>query len=105
MVKDLRDYGRVKRPQIGIGVRDYSQESGMVSNLGVYIAGVEKASPAEAGGLLEGDVIVKLGGREVNYSAQLYDALLEYYPGDTVDITVIRNSDTITVKVKLGEMR
>ena len=105
VVKDLREYGHVRRPQIGVGVRDYAQESGMVSNLGVYIVKVEGESPAAAGGLLEGDVIVKVGDREVSYSAQLNDALLGYYPGDRVDITLVRNGSTLTVKITLGEMK
>ena len=105
MVKDLRDYGRVKRPQLGITVRDYALQTRMPSDLGVYVVEVFAGSPAEAGGLKEGDVIVKVAGREVNYSAQLFDSLLNYYPGERIDITVNRGGTPVTVTVELGDTK
>ncbi len=105
VVKDLKEYGRVKRPQLGILVRDFSMETRVLSDLGVYVAEVANGSPAQAGGLREGDVIVKVEDRQVNYSAQLFDALLKYYPGDKINLTVDRNGSTVTVAVELGEMR
>lgn len=105
VVKDLREYGQVKRPQLGILVRDYALETRRVSDLGVYVAQVFSGSPAQAGGLQEDDVIVKVEDREVNYSAQLFDALLKYYPGDKINLTVVRNSTTATVTVELAEMK
>lgn len=105
VVKDLRDYGRVKRPQLGITVRDYALQTRMPSDLGVYVVEVFAGSPAEAGGLKEGDVIVKVEGREVNYSAQLFDSLLNYYPGERIDITVNRGGTPVTVTVELGDTK
>lgn len=105
VISDFQDFGRVKRPQLGILVRDYARETGVMSDLGVYVSEVFDGSPARAGGLQEGDVIIGVGDRDVNYSAQLFDALLKYYPGDTVNLNVVRNDVAIMVSVELSEMK
>ncbi|HHX87260.1 MAG TPA: PDZ domain-containing protein [Firmicutes bacterium] len=105
VVKDLREYGRVKRPQLGILVRDLAQQTQIVSDLGVYVDQVVSGSPAQAGGLQEGDVIIKVEDQEVNYSAQLFDALLKYYPGDKINLSVLRNGTPDLITVELAEMK
>ncbi|NLA10926.1 MAG: PDZ domain-containing protein [Firmicutes bacterium] len=100
---DLREDGRVRRPQMGILIQNLSAHTGDSTDQGVHISEVNPGSPAVAGGLQVGDVIVAVGSREVRYIAQLFDALLSYYPGDTVELTVMRNGRSRTVTVVPGE--
>ncbi len=100
---DLKRDGRVRRPQMGILIQNLSTHTGDSTDQGVYISEVNPGSPAVEGGLKEGDVIVAVGEKKVRYIAQLFDALLSYYPGDTVELTVLRNGRSRTITVVPGE--
>lgn len=100
---DLIEYGRMRRPKMGIGVKDYSAVTGDAAERGVYIATVDPGSAAERDGLRSGDVIVAVDEKEINYMAQLFDALLDYYPGDRVPMTVLRNGEKVNLAVVPGE--
>jgi serine protease Do len=50
-----------------------------------------------------GDIIIAVGGKPVATRNDMLLALEEgYRPGDTVDITVVRDKQTITLTVTLG---
>jgi hypothetical protein len=66
---------------------------------GFFIVGVTPGSPAEAGGLMGGDRIVRLGEYEITDLYSYSYALGEYDPGDTVDIVVLRDGLEVTVTV------
>lgn len=103
VVDDLRKDGRVRRPQLGIWVENLSDSSENPALQGVNIKEVIAGSPAAAGGLKAGDVITAVGQKEIRYIAQLFDALLNYYPGDRVELTIKRNGKSRTVAVVPGE--
>jgi serine protease Do len=51
-----------------------------------------------------GDVVVSMGGREIVTQADLSNFLtLETSPGDTIDVTVLRDGSRRTVQLELGE--
>jgi len=66
----IRD-GRVRRARLGIGAetvpvpRALARHHRLASSTGVKVMSVEKGGPAEAAGVLRGDVIVALGGAKV----------------------------------------
>jgi len=103
VTRDIMDHGYVVRPHLGVLIMDYSEVTGIATESGVYVEEVEPGSPADEAGIRSGDVIVKLSGKEINYYAQLFDALLNYYPGDNVDISVMRDDAKETFHVTLGE--
>ena len=104
VVKDLQEYGRVRRPQIGIVVSDYRDHTGVPTDRGVYINEVISGGPGEKAGLKEGDVVTAVGGVETGYLALMFDALLEYYPGQEVQLTILRDGKEHNLSVTLGEM-
>jgi S1-C subfamily serine protease len=61
-------------------------------------------SPAEAAGLLDGDVIVALEGRDVTADSDLSMLILPFGPGETITLTVLRDGSTIELDVTLGEL-
>lgn len=105
VMTDLRQYQRVRRPQLGILVEDLSQLTGDTADQGVHIREVIAGSVAEQAGLQAGDVIISIGTTPVQFLAQLFDTLLEYYPGDHIEITVQRGSTTHKFNAVLGEMQ
>jgi S1-C subfamily serine protease len=94
-MRDLIDYGVVQRGYLGVQIADITQEIQTERNLpdlkGVYVAGVVEDGSAEKAGLKEGDVIMRIGTKEVNSSAALQEEIGKMRPGDKVAVT-IRNS-------------
>ncbi len=70
---------------------------------GYKISGVKEGSPADKGGLLAGDLMIKFGGKEIKNIYDYTAALSEFKPGDEVDVVIKRNGEDLTVKVILGK--
>ncbi len=68
---------------------------------GVLLEGVREGSPAEKAGLKGGDIIVKFGDTRIANIQDYTAALSNYKPGDTLNVTVKRGSETLTLKVTL----
>ncbi len=103
VAEDLREHGRVIRPHLGVIIDDWPLYSGEEPDNGVLIVEIAPDSPAEEVGLQAGDVIVAMDDREIQYLAQLFDRLLDYYPDDTITVTYFRDGQRETVEVTLGE--
>ena len=69
---------------------------------GVRITGVRSGSPAEAGGLRGGDILVRMGDADVPDLQAMTDILRSHRPGDTIDVVYLRDGQRITTKVTLG---
>ncbi len=103
VMNDLIEHGRVIRPHLGVIIDDWVDYSDVEPEKGVLIVDIAPGSAADEAGLLPGDIIVSMGGRDVQYMAQLFDRLLEYFPGDTVSITYFRDEQQEEIVVTLGE--
>ncbi len=100
---DLLEHGKVIRAHLGVVIDDWPLFSDVEPDNGVLILDIAPDSPAEDVGLQAGDVIVAMDDREIQYIAQLFDRLLEYYPGDTTVVSFYRDGDRREVEVVLGE--
>ena len=91
----------------GIALEDQSQytSSQLMDYLGVskgiYVQSVQKGSGAEAAGLKSMDVITKVDGVSVNSMNKINTLLLYHDIGDTVELTIIRDKQEMTIKVTL----
>ncbi len=70
---------------------------------GAYIRSVQPDSAAEAAGLLAGDVVTAVDGAVVSDADALVALIRGYKAGDTAQLTVWRNGDTLDVSVTFGE--
>jgi S1-C subfamily serine protease len=61
-------------------------------------------SPAEQAGLQAGDIIIAINGTEVTADSDLSMLILPYSAGDTITLSVLRDSSTQEVEVTLGEL-
>lgn len=68
---------------------------------GVRLAIVREGTPAEAAGLLEGDVVVALDGTEVRNLQDYAVLLFAHKPGETIKITARRGEDLLEVEAVL----
>jgi serine protease Do len=94
--------GKVVRSMLGVYPSDI-KEFERTSHFPNGGAKVEKIAgePAQSAGFQKDDVIVKVGTMDVHGQEDLRNAMIEYAPGTTVPIEVIRNGDRKTINVKL----
>ncbi len=69
---------------------------------GVRVQQVMPGSAAETAGIVTGDVVVAVDGREVADLRAYSELLKTYAPGDEVDVTVLRDGRELTVRALLG---
>jgi S1-C subfamily serine protease len=69
---------------------------------GMRLTGVRTGSPADSAGLKAGDIIVEFGGVEVTDIQTYSDALYSRRPGDEVDVVVLRGTERVKLRVRLG---
>ncbi len=98
--------GKVEKAYLGVYVQTVTESLakslGLKVNKGVYVAQVEKGSPAEKAGIKDGDVITKLNGNYVELAEELTSLIRNYTPGAKVKVTLNRAGKEITVEVTLG---
>ena len=70
---------------------------------GAYVNSVEENSCAAEAGIRKGDIITKLGDTEIASSAELISVKNRYSPGDTVELTVYRSGEELTLSITFDE--
>jgi putative serine protease PepD len=70
---------------------------------GAFVTEVVPGSAADEAGLEAGDVIVAIDGDEVTESSQVRERILDKEPGDTVEITIIREGEEQAVEATLTQ--
>ena len=108
IIKELMEKGYVARPYLGVTIFDPSTAAryGYQLNIdkGVYVFRLTLGGPADKAGLQRGDIILKMGDKEVNSVSELRQQVGEHKVGDSVKITFDRNGTTHTVDIVLEEM-
>lgn len=80
---------------LNITGQDVSSDVAEMYNIpeGVYVSGTTDGGAAANAGIQKGDIITKLGNTTITSISQLKEELQYYKAGETVDITIQRNSD------------
>jgi serine protease Do len=90
-----------KKPEKGKGFLGLATEARPEGGLKVTKVGRE--SPAEKAGLVEGDVLLKLNGKDLKQRDDLQDQLKEMAAGDRVVLELLRRGKAETLTLRLGE--
>ncbi len=111
MAKDLLPQlkkGKVIRGWLGVTVQDITPELaksfGLKSPKGSLVSSIAKGSPAENAGLLQGDVILRFNGKEIENTHMLSQLAAATAPNTQVDIDILRNGKPETVTLTVGTM-
>ena len=109
VVDELIRYGKVRNVWIGVGTWDITpylaERLGTKDRNGLYIASVEKGSPADKAGAKVGDIIRKVNGIPISDVDEAYRALFGANVGDTITLTVERDGKLATLKLTLEEAK
>jgi hypothetical protein len=87
------------RPYFG-SIPDFGKPGG-----GYAISGVSKDSPAARGGLMAGDLIIRVGESAITNLEDFDSALRKHKGGETVPVVVRRNDQEVRLDVTLGSPR
>jgi S1-C subfamily serine protease len=102
----LRRDGRVKRGYLGVSTQPVALAEAVAAQLGqatgLMVIGAEKDSPAAQGGLMQGDVIVGLGGQVVADIDDLQAALGPETVGQATGVKVVRGGEVRELTVTVG---
>jgi len=108
VVEQLKSNGRVIRGWLGIAIQEITKELsesfGMDDTRGALIANVEKGSPAEKGGLLLGDIILRFNKNEIVVSSDLPKYVGTTKPFTKVPVEIQRKGKKIVLNLAVGEM-
>ena len=99
--------GKFEKPYIGVYLNNLDSEKIKALNIkstnGVLIAKVVADGPAARAGIQANDVIVAVNGRAVNSAGAFIGELAAKKVGESVELSVIRNSQTVKIRVTLEE--
>lgn len=109
VVETLLAHGRVPRGYLGVGVQPVRLPDALQADLGqetgLMIMSVEPGGPAAKGGVLQGDILVALGGQPVRHLDELHAFLQASQGGAAVELRLVRGGQPQTLAVTLGEHR
>jgi 2-alkenal reductase len=106
MAEQLIQNGYVAHPYLGISYQPISPDIAAAYNLpaqwGAYITNVSANSPASNANLQAGDIITGINDTTLDGTHTYLNTLFNYKPGDQVTLELMRNNQTIQVKITLG---
>lgn len=106
VTKNLIKFGEVRRGQIGIYTQNITPELAKAFDLsinnGAIISKVNKDSPAEKAGLMEGDVITKVNDKIVDDISDVKNIIGMQTINSKVKIDFLRGKTTKTTEVTVG---
>ena len=109
VVKDsIISTGKFEKPYIGVYLNNLDSEKIKALNIkstnGVLIAKVIENGPAAKAGMQANDVVVAVNGKSVNSAGAFIGELAAKKIGETVELSIIRNSQTLKIRVPLEEV-
>lgn len=106
IIEQLIKDGTVVRPGIGVSISTIDDEYSEKWELpkGVFVMSITAGGPAAQAGVRPNDVITKCDGVEVLTSEALTEEIQKHQPGETVELTIYRNGETLTQKVQIGDL-
>ena len=109
-IKQLQEYGEVKRGRIGVTIQDINSELRKAFNLkngqqGVLITSVLDNASAQSAGIKQGDVIISIDGKPTKSTGQLRTRIGMKAIGEKISVGLIRGGDLKQFEVEIGQTK
>ena len=95
----LETHGRIARGYLGVGLQPVELDDG----LGAMVMSVDRAGPAAAAGIRQGDIIVGWNNQKLSGVRSLLRSLGPESIGSVVDVAIRRAGEPVQVKLTIGE--
>ena len=106
LVAIIRD-GRVSRGWIGVEAGpltpEFADSFGLGVKRGALITGVLQGGPANEAGIQPGDVVTRVGERDITDARELVDAVAAVKPGDEVTLGVQRRTQALDYTLRVAQ--
>jgi serine protease Do len=108
VVDQLKESGRVSRGWLGVEIRDVNRDLaeafGLDRPYGALVNRVLEDGPAEAGGILPGDIIIEFNGHSIELSSELPHYVGRARANAPADVVVVREGKKMTLELEIGEL-
>lgn len=109
VAEQILEKGYFARPYLGIRWQPItprmSSAFGLPVEWGTYVSDVISQSPAQKGGIREGDIITHIGNIALDEDHTFINTLFAHEPGEEIPISLVRGDQLMDVIVTLGETR
>ena len=107
VMEEIVQNGSVTRGWIGVEAQEITEELaesfGLPGTDGALIAGVQRGSPADKGGVKPGDVLLAVADRPVKDPQAMLNLIAALKPGDTVTLTFRRQKGPVQLPIHIGK--
>ena len=108
VIAQLREFGQTRRGWLGVRIQSVSPEIAeshqLAAATGALVAAVIERSPAAAGGILQGDIILRFDGQEVSSRRALPRIVADTSVGSSVPVIVWREGEHVALEVTIGRL-
>ena len=109
VAQQIIQQGYFARPFMGVSFQpinpDIASRYGLPAQWGAYITRVAANSPAAKAGLQENDIITQVGDVAIDATHSYINTLYTHKPGETIQLTIMRDGKTMQVQITLGETK
>lgn len=107
VVEQIQETGSVSRGFLGIILQPVDNDLAQIFDLkkaeGALVAEVTNGSPAAEAGIKQGDVILKFNSSPVDSVGSLRNSVALERPGSKINLTIMRDKNTLTIPVVIGQ--
>ncbi len=98
--------GKFSRPYLGVKYQMLDKKTAILNNVvqGAYIIEVVKGSPAETGGIKDGDIVTQIDEIKLDEKNGLAEVVAKKKVGAEISLKIFRDGKEETIKVKLQEV-
>jgi Do/DeqQ family serine protease len=107
IMSQLIEHGEVRRGYLGLAVQglnvELAEAFGVERREGVVVVEVEPDSAADSAGLRSGDIITRIGEREIDKVSDFHSHAAVIFVGDEVALEVLRDGDSENITLQIGD--
>lgn len=105
VVDEFLKTGKISRPFLGISYRIISRDLAILNEVpqGAYIQEVVPNSPSAGSGILPGDIITKMDGKNINAQNSVADVLKGKKVGEKINLEIWRDGETLNLSATLAD--
>ena len=107
VMEQLIETGAVTRGWVGVELQEITSELAesfkLGTTAGVLVAGVQRGSPADRGGIKPGDIVVAVDGKEVKDPDSMRNLIVALVPGKQTTLKLKRGQNELELQVQVGK--